>query len=91
MNCYVCPACGSSVDAGEHCSCGTNRKPVLEKYADGIKADNCQNGLNTHTAIYDEFTGIEKELLYQQAIQTAAHKKHRKGIYEQICKKTESQ
>lgn len=76
MNTYICPACGSSIDAGEHCSCGARDKPVLRKYADGIRARNNKNGINAHnayittqsgltahTVIYDEFYGLEQQLI----------------------------
>lgn len=86
---YICPACGSSLDAGERCSCGARDKPVTMQVMSKEEHLQMHLGLRTGTVIYDEFKAIQKELLYQQAIQATAAEKKRKGIYEEICRKTE--
>ena len=91
MSYYICPACGSSVDAGGHCDCGTNEKPTMQLMCREHHKKLYRKSQKSTTDIYNEFKEIQQKLMHQREIQAAEHAKHRKGIYEQICKKTESQ
>lgn len=68
-----------------------DRYAVVGTYENMSKEEHLQRylGLRTGTVIYDEFKAIQQELLYQQAIQATAARKKRKGIYQEICRKTE--
>lgn len=87
MSYYICPACGSSVDAGERCSCGTRDKPVLQTM---YKADHSRTrGTTKAEAILSKFTAMQQELLQQQEERKTEHIKNRKEIFKEICQKTE--
>ena len=87
MSYYICPACGSSVDAGERCSCGTRDKPVLQT---ANRVDHSRiHGITKTEEILSKFTAMQQELLQQQEERKTEHIKNRKEIFKEICQKTE--
>lgn len=88
MSRYVCPMCGSSLDASEHCSCGARDKPVVSNRTDAIKA---ADGYKPHTVIFDEETTANLFRL-PSSVLDKRKKEHeeqyqmfRKEIYNNIC------
>lgn len=98
MSYYTCTTCGSSLDAGEHCSCGARDKPVQKAhganrdaadamlYAIAAKDGHEKDGYRAGMVIYDEVHAMPPNILVmRRECHEAMHKQNRKEIFNRLC------
>lgn len=83
MGYYICPSCGSSLDAGEKCACGSGTKPTQER-----KRVYLTTNSNECTPLYNKMQQMQQELEAEKEQQKTDIEKRRKEIFNTICKRT---
>lgn len=93
MSHYICPECGSSLDAGEKCSCGARDKPVISAAGHG-KTDTPQRiwitTASRNSPIYDKMQEMQRMVVMSKEEHEELHRLNRKEIYENLCRKTKT-